>query len=153
MQDMARSQDLRLSVEYAAEMPVLEGDGRRLKQALCNLVSNAIKFTPAGGSIKLAARLDGELTVLTVTDTGVGIPAEDQARVFEAFARARPFGVGRMRRSGPGLGLSLVKHIFELHGGRVWLESSPGRGTTVVCTLPAQAAPLAIESQVDAAGE
>ncbi len=146
MQDMARSQDLKLSVEYAAEMPVLEGDGRRLKQALCNLVSNAIKFTPAGGSIRLAARVEAETTVLTVTDTGVGIPAEDQARVFEAFARARPFGVGRMRRSGPGLGLSLVKHIFELHGGRVWLESEPGRGTTVVCTLPAQAPAVIGES-------
>ena len=154
MQDMARSQDLRLSVEYPAEMPTLEGDGRRLKQALCNLVSNAIKFTPAGGSIKLAARLEGDMTVLTVTDTGIGIPAEDQARVFEAFARARPFGVGRMRRSGPGLGLSLVKHIFELHGGRVWLESTPGRGTTVVCTLPAQpTVPAAIESQAGAAGD
>jgi len=149
MQDMARSQDLRLSVEYAAEMPVIEGDGRRLKQALCNLVSNAIKFTPAGGSIRLAARNEGEATILTVTDTGVGIPAEDQARVFEAFARARPFGVGRMRRSGPGLGLSLVKHIFELHGGRVWLESTPGRGTTVVCTLPQQIPALA--SPADAA--
>ena len=151
MQDMARSQDLRLSVEYAAEMPTFEGDGRRLKQALCNLVSNAIKFTPAGGSIRLAARNEGDTTVLTVTDTGVGIPAEDQARVFEAFARARPFGVGRMRRSGPGLGLSLVKHIFELHGGRVWLESTPGRGTTVVCTLPQQAPAVALESPADTA--
>jgi len=150
MQDMARSQDLRLSVEYAAEMPTFEGDGRRLKQALCNLVSNAIKFTPTGGSIRLAARNDGGTTVLTVTDTGVGIPAEDQARVFEAFARARPFGVGRMRRSGPGLGLSLVKHIFELHGGRVWLESTPGRGTTVVCTLPQQA-PAVLAPPADAA--
>ena len=151
MQDMARSQDLRLSVEYAAAMPTLEGDGRRLKQALCNLVSNAIKFTPAGGSIRLAARNDGDTTVLTVTYTGVGIPAEDQARVFEAFARARPFGVGRMRRSGPGLGLSLVKHIFELHGGRVWLESTPGRGTTVVCTLPQQAPVVALVAPADAA--
>ena len=132
-------------------MLTLEGDGRRLKQALCNLVSNAIKFTPAGGSIRLAARNEGDTTVLTVTDTGVGIPAEDQARVFEAFARARPFGVGRMRRSGPGLGLSLVKHIFELHGGRVWLESTPGRGTTVVCTLPQQAPVAALESPADAA--
>jgi signal transduction histidine kinase len=148
---MARSQDLRLSVEYAAAMPTLEGDGRRLKQALCNLVSNAIKFTPAGGSIRLAARNDGDTTVLTVTYTGVGIPAEDQARVFEAFARARPFGVGRMRRSGPGLGLSLVKHIFELHGGRVWLESTPGRGTTVVCTLPQQAPVVALVAPADAA--
>jgi signal transduction histidine kinase len=154
MQDMARSQDLRLAVEYPAEMAAIEGDSRRLKQALCNLVSNAIKFTPAGGSIRVSAHAEGETTVLSVSDTGVGIAAEDQARVFEAFTRARPFGTaGRMRRSGPGLGLSLVKHIFELHGGRVWLESSPGRGTTVHCALPARVTPAALpdEHPADAA--
>jgi signal transduction histidine kinase len=137
MQDMARSQDLRLSAEYPAEMPTIEGDERRLKQALCNLVSNAIKFTPAGGSIKVAAQMDGDMTLLSVSDTGVGIPVEDQARVFEAFTRVRPESdQGSGKRSGAGLGLSLVKHIFELHGGRVWIESTPGRGTTVVCAVP-----------------
>ena len=143
MQDMARSQDLRLSAEYPIEMPIIEGDERRLKQALCNLVSNAIKFTPAGGSIKVTAAVDGELTRLSVSDTGVGIPPEEQARVFEAFTRVRAYtGTGRSRQSGPGLGLSLVKHIFELHGGRVWIESAPGRGTTVICTVPARISSL-----------
>jgi signal transduction histidine kinase len=137
MQDMARSQDLRLTAEYPIEMPTIEGDERRLKQALCNLVSNAIKFTPAGGSIRVATQPDGDMTRFAVSDTGVGIPPEEQARVFEAFARARPSGDrGRGRQTGPGLGLSLVKHIFELHGGRVWIESAPGRGTTVACTVP-----------------
>ncbi len=139
MQDMARAQDLRLTAEYAIDMPVIEGDERRLKQALCNLVSNAIKFTPAGGSIKVTAQPEGEVTRFTVSDTGVGIPPEEQARVFEAFTHARPSGErGRGRQTGPGLGLSLVKHIFELHGGRVWIESIPGRGTTVVCTVPSR---------------
>jgi signal transduction histidine kinase len=137
MQDMARSQDLRLTAEYPVQMPTIEGDERRLKQALCNLVSNAIKFTPAGGSIKVAAQIDGDMTLLSVSDTGVGIPVEDQARVFEAFTRVRPDSEqAGSSRSGAGLGLSLVKHIFELHGGRVWIESTPGRGTTVVCAVP-----------------
>jgi signal transduction histidine kinase len=143
MQDMARSQDLRLTAEYPAEMPTIEGDERRLKQALCNLVSNAIKFTPAGGSIKVAAQIDGDMTLLSVSDTGVGIPVEDQARVFEAFTRVRPDSEqAGSSRSGAGLGLSLVKHIFELHGGRVWIESTPGRGTTVVCAVPLRIAEL-----------
>jgi signal transduction histidine kinase len=129
-------------------MATIEGDERRLKQALCNLVSNAIKFTPAGGSIKVTAQPDGDMTRFAVSDTGVGIPPEEQARVFEAFARARPAGDrGRGRQTGPGLGLSLVKHIFELHGGRVWIESAPGRGTTVVCTVPTE---LPDETQVQA---
>jgi signal transduction histidine kinase len=137
MQDMARAQDLRLTAEFPVEMVTVEGDERRLKQALCNLVSNAIKFTPAGGSIRVIAQPDGDMVRLAVADTGVGIPPEEQARVFEAFARGRPHPEGgRRRQTGPGLGLSLVKHIFELHGGRVWIESSPGRGTTVVCTVP-----------------
>ena len=143
MQDMARSQDLRLSAEFPVEMPMIDADGRRLKQALCNLVSNSIKFTPAGGTIKVSAQTDGEMTRFSVSDTGVGIPPEEQARVFEAFTRVRTYGGGRNRQSGPGLGLSLVKHIFELHGGRVWIESAPGRGTTVVCTVPAHVAALA----------
>src|SRR5258708_18786829 len=119
-------------------MPAIEGDERRLKQALCNLVSNAIKFTPAGGSIKVTAQLDGEMTRLAVSDTGVGIPPEEQARVFEAFTRVRPYsGSGRSRHSGPRLGLSLVKHIFELHRGRVWIESLPRPRPTLILHLPA----------------
>jgi signal transduction histidine kinase len=137
MQDMARAHELGLIVEIEPHLPAFDGDDRRLKQALCNLVSNAIKFTPPGGSIRLGAQEDGDALRITVSDTGVGIPAEEQARVFETFSHVPPLSDAmRGRRTGPGLGLSLVKHIFELHGGRVWIESSSGRGTTVVCTLP-----------------
>src|SRR5258708_11489944 len=118
-------------------MPAIEGDGRGLRRALCKLVSNAIKFTPAGGSIKVTAQLDGEMTRLAVSDTGVGIPPEEQARVFEAFTRVRPYsGSGRSRHSRPGLGLSLVKHIFELHGGRAWIETPPRPRPTPIFTRP-----------------
>ena len=111
-------------------------DERRLKQALFNLISNAIKFTPAGGSIRLEARRSGNELILAVTDTGVGIPAVDQERVFEKFERGNP----QARESGAGLGLSLVKSLIELHGGSVSIESRPSAGTTIHCHLPASRA-------------
>jgi len=120
----------------------LEADERRLKQALFNLVSNAIKFTPAGGSIRLDAEREGEDLVLSVADTGVGIPLADQARVFDKFERGDP----QVYQTGAGLGLSLVKSLIELHGGRVTIESSPDRGTTVRCHLPADGSGAAAEA-------
>jgi signal transduction histidine kinase len=151
MQEMARAQDLELTSDCPPDVVPVDGDERRLKQALCNLVSNAIKFTPAGGSIRLAAQIDENALRLTVSDTGTGIPVEEQARVFETFSHIPPLGdVARGRRAGPGLGLSLVKHIFELHGGWVWIESAAGRGTTVVCTLPLRAV-ATIPQSADAA--
>ncbi len=109
-------------------------DERRLKQALFNLVSNAVKFTPAGGSVRLEARIDDGDLILAVTDTGVGIPAADQQRVFEKFERGNPYS----REAGAGLGLSLVKSLIELHGGSVSIASEPGSGTTILCRLPAR---------------
>jgi signal transduction histidine kinase len=134
MQEWARSQNLRLNVDCPANLGSIQVDERRLKQAMCNLVSNAIKFTPPGGSITLAGRIENGNAVFTVSDTGIGIAAEDQARVFKEFERGR----AQARRAGAGLGLSLVKRIVELHGGHVAMESSPNRGTTVICVLPAQ---------------
>jgi len=134
MQEWARSQNLRLNVDCPANLGAIQVDERRLKQAMCNLVSNAIKFTPPGGSITLAGRIENGNAVFTVSDTGIGIAAEDQARVFKEFERGR----AQARRAGAGLGLSLVKRIVELHGGHIAMESSPNRGTTVICVLPAQ---------------
>src|SRR5258708_17260859 len=123
-------------------MPAIEGDGRGLRRALCKLVSNAIKFTPAGGSIKVTAQLDGEMTRLAVSDTGVGIPPEEQARVFEAFTRVRPYsGSGRSRHSGPRLRLPLVKHIFQLHRGPPGVEYAPRPGPTRNSPPPAPPRP------------
>jgi signal transduction histidine kinase len=130
--ERARNQDLDLALACPAAIGTIEADERRLKQALFNLISNAIKFTPSGGSIKVEASRDGSDLVLAVSDTGVGIPSADQARIFDKFER----GNAQLPQSGAGLGLSLVKSLIELHGGEVTIESSPGSGTTVSCRLP-----------------
>ena len=132
--ERARSQNLSLTLDCAPGIGAISGDERRLKQAVFNLVSNALKFTPAGGAVRVGARADDDGdVVIAIADTGVGIAAEDQQRVFEKFERAQPHA----RESGAGLGLSLVKNLIELHGGSVMIESAPGTGTTVACRLPA----------------
>jgi signal transduction histidine kinase len=129
--ERARNKNLALNFDCPTDIGTLVGDERRLRQALFNLISNAINFTPGGGSVTLAARRNTTEVALAVIDTGVGVPEEDQARIFEKFERGSPLA----RQSGPGLGLSLVKSFIELHGGRVELTSSPGSGTTVTCYL------------------
>jgi signal transduction histidine kinase len=131
--ERARNQNLELALRCPADIGAIDADERRLKQALFNLVSNAIKFTPAGGSIRLEAEREAGELVLSVSDTGVGIPLADQARVFDKFERGDP----QVYQTGAGLGLSLVKSLVELHGGRVTIESGPERGTIVRCHLPA----------------
>jgi signal transduction histidine kinase len=138
--ERARVENLALTLSCPAGIGMISADERRLKQALFNLVSNAIKFTPSGGAVRLEARIEarhdepsrGDL-LLEVADTGVGIAAADQERVFEKFERGNPHA----RESGAGLGLSLVKSLVELHGGTVAIDSAPGRGTTILCRLPA----------------
>lgn len=133
--ERARKQNLNLDFDCPYDLGTLTADERRLKQALFNLISNAIKFTPPGGTIRLAARREGDEVALVVADNGAGIPSEQQARVFEKFERGNP----QARQSGAGLGLSLVKSFVELHGGRVDMESQPGTGTTVTLYLPLSA--------------
>jgi signal transduction histidine kinase/PAS domain-containing protein len=128
-QAQARNLGLRLEFDCPPTIGTVPGDERRLKQVMFSLVSNALKFTPAGGSVMVAARREGERVALVVSDTGIGVAAEDQARIFEKFER------GNTRQSGAGLGLALVKSFIELHGGTVELRSSPGAGTTVTCWL------------------
>ena len=109
-------------------------DERKVKQILVNLLSNAVKFTPEGGRVGLSATAaDGVLTI-AVTDTGVGIAPEDQAAIFEEF---RQVGLDDARRQeGTGLGLTLAKKFVELHGGRIWVQSQVGQGSTFSFTLP-----------------
>jgi signal transduction histidine kinase len=133
--ERARMQDVTLGANCPRGIGAIEADERRLKQALFNIVSNAIKFTPPGGSIMLEARIEegtGDV-ILAVVDTGIGIAASDQQRVFEKFERADPHN----REAGAGLGLSLVKSLIELHGGSVAIQSQVGEGTTILCRLPA----------------
>jgi signal transduction histidine kinase len=98
-----------------------------------NLLSNAVKFTPAGGEIDVSAiRENGEVRI-SVADTGPGIAAEDRERIFEEFQQTE---AGIAQREGTGLGLALSKRLVELHGGRIWLESELGKGSTFSFTLP-----------------
>ncbi|MBK1699306.1 sensor histidine kinase [Rhodovibrio salinarum] len=128
--ERAHSRGIELAIDCPEGIGTITGDPRRLKQALFNLVSNAFNFTPDKGKVTLRAARDGETLDLSVIDTGVGIPQEDQANVFHKFVRGQP------RKTGAGLGLSLVKSLIELHGGWVELTSAPDRGTRVTCHLP-----------------
>jgi two-component system phosphate regulon sensor histidine kinase PhoR len=132
----------RFSLAIDPNTPPVLADPLKLGQVLDNLVSNALKYTPRGSRIDLAARMASTDTVeLAVRDNGPGIPEEDLPHIFERFYRVDK---GRSReKGGTGLGLSIVKHIVQLHGGKVWAESRVGAGTTFFFTLPLHAVPLA----------
>jgi heavy metal sensor kinase len=131
-QATARSKGIGLLV--SGEGASVLGDRERLHQAVANLVDNAVKYTGAGGRVRVTGwRRDGEAG-LTVSDTGPGIPAEVLPRIFDRFVRADP---ARTRRDGSGLGLAICKEIIEAHGGRVWAESEPGRGSSFSIALRA----------------
>jgi signal transduction histidine kinase len=126
-----------VSVELAAdsEVDVVEGDERRIRQVIFNLLSNAVKFTPSGGAVHVTtARTDGEIRI-SVADTGPGIAVEDRERIFEEFQQGE---AAVQQREGTGLGLALSKRLVELHGGRIWVDSEVGTGSTFVFTLPAR---------------
>ena len=111
----------------------IQGDERKIRQVLLNLLSNAIKFTPESGRISVEAKpVNGSIEV-SVTDTGVGIAPEDQEAVFEEF---RQVGTADKKVEGTGLGLALARKLVELHGGRLWVKSEVGRGSTFTFTLP-----------------
>ena len=111
----------------------VRGDERKLKQILLNLLSNAIKFTPAGGRIDVTATLRDGAVAVAVRDTGVGIAPEEHEAVFEEF---RQVGSSTAKHEGTGLGLALCRKFVELHGGRIWVESKVGEGSTFTFTVP-----------------
>ena len=136
---------LELRRDVNPDLPPVEGDPHRLAQVVINLLSNAVKFTPQGSVTVRAAAADGAGVVVSVADTGTGIPPEDQGRVFEQFAQAGDTLSETPR--GTGLGLSICRQIVEHHGGRIWLESEPGKGSTFSFSLPvAVAASTPIEA-------
>jgi len=111
----------------------IRGDERKIKQVLLNLLSNALKFTPEGGRIEVAAVSKDGLAEVSVSDTGVGIAPEDQEKVFEEF---RQVGTADKKVEGTGLGLTLCRKFVELHGGRIWVKSQVGMGSTFSFTIP-----------------
>lgn len=132
-QEWLERQKLSVDVDCPSSIGTIPGDEKRLKQALFNIITNSIKFTPPGGRIAIKVQREDAQLNLQVTDTGIGIPKEDINRLFGRFERSNI----RTGETGAGLGLALVKNIIELHGGKVSIESEEGKGTTVMCTLPA----------------
>jgi signal transduction histidine kinase len=133
VRERAARHGIALHLDLDPRLGELVGDERKVKQVLLNLLSNAVKFTPEGGRISLEARRTDGSVAISVADTGIGIAPEDQAAIFEEF---RQVGSDEKKREGTGLGLTLAKKFVELHGGRIWVESEPGRGSTFTFTLP-----------------
>jgi len=133
MESLAAEKKLALKVDVGADLPRGRGDERRLSQVLLNLVGNALKFTETGDVRVKAGLHDGQFRV-AVADTGPGISAADQERIFEAFQQVDS-SLTR-KKGGTGLGLAIARRIVELHGGRLWVESAPGKGSTFSFTVP-----------------
>lgn len=137
--DWARREGIEIATEYPKNIGTVVADERRFKQVMLHLIRNAIDYTPSGGAIKIIASKKNQELYLTIEDNGVGLPKEDLARIFVPFEKSenknkRPNKANR--HSGAGLGLSLVKHIVELHGGHIDIKSQENKGTKVSCIYP-----------------
>ena len=143
LEPLAADKKLAFKVEMAPELPPGRGDGRRLTQVLINLVGNAIKFTDAG-EIAIKAEAHNASFHVSVRDTGPGISAADQGKLFQEFQQAD--NAITRKKGGTGLGLAISKRIIEMHGGRIWVESQVGQGSTFAFTLP-----VVVERQVEPA--
>jgi signal transduction histidine kinase len=133
LEPLAADKKLAFKVEMAPQMPAGRGDGRRLTQVLINLVGNAIKFTDAG-EVAIKAEANNGSFHVSVRDTGPGISAADQTKLFQEFQQAD--NAITRKKGGTGLGLAISKRIIEMHGGKIWVESQPGKGSTFAFTLP-----------------
>jgi GAF domain-containing protein len=134
VRERATRHGITVEVKVDERLGEFVGDERKIKQILLNLLSNAVKFTPEGGRIGINARQSNRAVEISVTDTGIGISAEDQPRIFEEF---RQVGIDYEHKSeGTGLGLTLAKKFVELHGGKIWVESEVGKGSKFTFTLP-----------------
>jgi signal transduction histidine kinase len=135
-ESLAQNKKLALKTEVAKSLPIGLGDEQRLTQVLLNLVGNAIKFTDTGEVRVIAKAVDGHFNI-SVTDTGPGIPEEHQARIFEQFHQVDSSNT--KAKGGTGLGLAIAKQIVEMHGGRIWVQSTPGKGSIFQMELPTRA--------------
>jgi len=145
LEPLAADKKLEFKVEVAPRLPSGRGDGRRLTQVLINLVGNAIKFTDTG-EVAIKAEASNGSFYVSVRDTGPGISAADQAKLFQEFQQAD--NAITKKKGGTGLGLAISKRIIEMHGGRIWIDSTVGEGSTFSFTVPVR-----VERQVEAAME
>ena len=133
VESLAAEKRLTLTASLPSDLPIGRGDERRITQVLMNLVGNAIKFTDTGEVSVQVAAPDG-MFIASVADTGPGIPADQQQRIFEEFQQVDSSST--RKKGGTGLGLAIAKRIVELHGGRIWVESTLGKGSTFSFSLP-----------------
>jgi two-component system phosphate regulon sensor histidine kinase PhoR len=132
MGEQAERAGIKLETQCPDDLPQIYADSSRLGQVLSNLLHNAIKFTPEGGQIILAAKQNVDVVEFSVQDNGIGIPADDLSRIFERFYKADH----ARSEDGTGLGLAIARHLVEAHSGRIWVESTEGRGSTFYFTVP-----------------
>ncbi|MBT3338425.1 MAG: PAS domain-containing protein [Anaerolineae bacterium] len=132
MRMQAERADIHLVLDCPNELPNIQADVARIEQVLVNLIHNGIKFTSMGGTVTLSAESGSRSIRFAVSDSGIGIPANDLPRIFERFYKADP----SRRSRGTGLGLSISKHLIEAHGGKLWAESVEGQGSTFYFELP-----------------
>jgi signal transduction histidine kinase len=137
VRERATKHGINLDVTIDERLGDFVGDERKIKQILLNLLSNTVKFTPGGGRIGIAARQADGSVEISVSDTGIGISPEDQANIFEEFGRSEATTLTREK----GQDLTLAKKFVELHGGRIWVESEVGKGSTFSFTLPERSSP------------
>jgi signal transduction histidine kinase len=135
MRPLAEASGVSLRLDVPADLPSLRADPDRARQVLSNVIGNAIKFTRAGGGVRIGVGLADGSMLFTVSDTGIGVPPEQLPHVFDRYFQVSATA-GRGTRHGAGLGLPISRGIVEAHGGRIWMESDPATGTMVRFTLP-----------------
>jgi len=145
---LAETNGLVLTADLPEEDVLVKADKEKVRVILDNLISNAVKFTPSGGRVRVGLRSRGKEVEMSVTDTGVGIPQDDLERIFDRFYQVEDHMV--RRHGGMGLGLAIVKGLVDLHGGRVWAESVPGQGSRFVTVLPRQTSAEVADAPSDA---
>jgi signal transduction histidine kinase len=133
MESLAAEKKLSLKIAAMPDLPRASGDEGRVTQVLLNLIGNAIKFTETG-EVRVEVKASGDDFLISVADTGPGIASSDQTKIFEEFQQVD--GSATRKQGGTGLGLSIAKRIVELHGGKIWVESKPGFGSTFRVRLP-----------------
>ena len=138
----AKTKGLELSYNVAEDVGRVFADGPKLKQVLLNLLGNAIKFTESG-SVRVTAERQGAELIVNVRDSGIGVPPEDSERIFESFTQGKSGVSGKYQ--GTGLGLAICRRLVEMHGGRIWVKSTPGQGSVFSFTIPQRAVPEAID--------
>ena len=149
VRERAARHGIRLSLEVAPDVGPVHADELRIKQVIVNLLSNAVKFTPDGGRVEVRARIEESQVLVTVADTGTGVAAGDRERIFDSFQQA---GRRASTTEGTGLGLTLSKRIVELHGGRIWVDSELGVGSTFGFAIPAGAPATSAGAAIDDPG-